>query len=64
MMYTKDKETAPKPGSKGDSAAWLYDRKVGAIVLHNRLTGAKTRNEIGFRDWRSCVTGEVRPDIR
>jgi hypothetical protein len=62
MFNTKTAESTPKPGTKGDTTAWLFDRKANAIVLHNRTAGTKSANEVGSRQWRSCVTGEVRGD--
>ncbi len=64
MFNTKTTESAPKPSSKGDTAAWLFDQKANAIVLHNRTSSAKSLNEVGRREWRSCVTGTVRGDIK
>ena len=64
--YARTREYLP-PNGKGATSAWLTDKKLGEIVLHNLKGsaggGKKGKDgETGSRDWVSCVTGEKRGD--
>lgn len=62
MYYEKDKESKPATNARHNTSAWLMDKKIGKIVLHNRSQGNKGAKEAGSRTWISCVTGERRND--
>lgn len=58
MYNTSQHEILPR---NGGTTAWLFDKKIEAIVLHNLATG-KTEKCKGDRVWRSCVTSTERGD--